>query len=237
MLNIPNHLDALKLGSTPVDFHADWSIIDQLYQVDSPYVESHIRSTTARFKLGFAAAAIEWIAWRLDGIVEIKEPLDYAEALWAAAIDFRLFNYLEWSRPDSNPVRYVLYCAWEEASAVLRGSQKKGNRNTEDCLRLALLARHVLSKDQKDVFAEWLRCVLGERLIKYWQIDPMEKDPDICLGKFVPREAFDHSFEFSLSDSENLAKSYIENLDFDSNSFLIPSVEVKRLGLSKHKRK
>jgi hypothetical protein len=226
MLTIPNYIEALEMRDTEPRFKADSATVAKLFDIEVPVVWNWMVEATERAKLGFAAATAEWVAWRLHGTTDVSDLLHFIEALWAAVIDYRYTQEIRHEAPeDKNAIGIVLFLTWREANAVYRGCQE-GRGNANDCVRLSLLARHVLPKKHQDALKKWLTVILRERVAKLYQID---EDPHNPQGFPVPREAFNPNFDFDPNKTNDLLKAFLENVDHTTNPYLRSPEEMKKL--------
>jgi hypothetical protein len=230
MLTMPSYIERLGLRGTKPQFKARPIDITQLFDAEVPMVETRTRKTTERVKLAFGAAAAEWVVWRLDGITDVIDILQFIEAIWAAIIDYRYAREIPHKKPaDEDPLRYILFVTWRDVNALFLRCQE-GDGNPDDCVQLSLLARHVLPKKHHGALKDWLTVILQERVKTLWPMDPDIEDPVIRQGSPVPREVFNPDFDFDPGRSTDLLQAFLEGLDYTANPYLRSPEEMKQLG-------
>lgn len=229
MLIIPPYIEAAGVRGTSPTFKTDLMSLNLLADVEVPSVDTRTRKSSEQAKLAFSAATTEWVAWRLDGVVDVSDLLNFAEGLWAAVIDYRYFREVEHSAPKSSGgLDHVIFRTWQDANSFIRLCPR-GQGNSKDCVLLAVLARHVLPKSKQEIFKNWLAVVL-DRIKTYWAMDLSTKGAEARQGPPVPRVAFDPSLEYMPSMDKKLLGDFLASLDPKTNPYLRSPEEMKKAG-------
>src|SRR5450432_2962623 len=110
MLQIPSYIESVGVRGSKPEFKASLSIIDELLDTNVPLVDLAMDDAPERAKLAFGAAVTEWIAWRLDGVTDVTDLLNFAEAMWVANIDYRYAHEIPHEPPENTRGgEYVAY--------------------------------------------------------------------------------------------------------------------------------
>jgi hypothetical protein len=230
MLIIPPYIEAAGVRGMSPTFKTDLMSLNLLADVEISSVDTRTGKSSEQAKLAFSAAVTEWIAWRLDGVVDVSDLLNFAEGLWAAVIDYRYFNEVDHPTPKNKEggLDHVIFRTWQDANSFIRLCPR-GQGRSENCVLLAVLARHVLPKPKQEIFKNWLAVVL-ERIKTYWAMDLSTKGAEARQGPPVPRAAFDPSLEYTPSMDKKLLGDFVASLDPKTNPYLRSPEEMKKAG-------
>lgn len=224
------YIEALNICGLPVDFEGDMPTLDLLFDQNVSIVDDWMDDATERSKIAFAAAVVEWIAWRLDGLVGDDALHELARALWAAMVDIRYWKGVHREQPNpGGPLDWISYATWQEAEALMRLS-REGKGSPENVVDLVLLARHVLPKSARSTFKQWLLVVLDKRIGVHWQLDGDPRSRAARLGALVSREALDPTRPLDEAAMPAQVKALLRKVDWRQNRYLRSPEELRALG-------
>lgn len=235
MLIIPTYIEQAHVCGLPAKFSTTNDDIDNIFDIQSPAV-ARVASISERAKLAFTAALVEWIVWRLDGLIKTEDMLNFAESLWAAVVDYDYTKSIDHDLFNDQPLQLILYNTWSTANAQLRLC-KEGEGEGLYCVNLASMARYVMPKKTKS-FAEWLKPVLV-RLVKLYEwpdelqdedVDWDEVDMELIHGPWVPRQVLDPNFDFDQKMTNGLINDFLQSLDYTKNPYLRTPEEMLHMG-------
>ncbi|WP_457334978.1 hypothetical protein [Rhizobacter sp. P5_C2] len=206
--------------------------MDRLFDQNISIVDDWMDEATERAKIAFAAGAVEWIGWRLDGVAPDTDLLELAQALWAAMVDIRYWKNLDRGEPESGgALEWLTFTVWQEAEALMRLSAK-AQSNSEDLVHLALLARHVLPKSAHGEFKKWLTVLLDDRVGVHWQLDDASGGREERLGPLVSREALDPAQPLDEAAIPAQVDVLLRSIDWKNNRYLRSPDELAAIGFS-----
>lgn len=242
---LPGYIDS-TLNQYPIDYSWDDSNVES--KIDFSYAENithHFTPITLRAKLLLLSGINDWILVRLSAIP--FEPIFYqiAEAAYCANINKYLFNLkFQLFRNDyQGPVNGVLWCSGYSsvlANYFMSALSDDLDDNElyeeyhptvidDDLTFLIALTFHILPKEKKAAFDDWLTQVI-KRLSHYYipkqdgEFDHLfgfENDKD-WLGDYVAREVLDLDYPYHPKDAVKLCDQFLQQVDYRNNPLLVP---------------
>lgn len=219
-----NYLTSSGVASRDIKYTwDDWDVDSSYEPLDDDHV-SNLEKMSHRANIAFTVASGEWIIFRYSVLSTDPVPSEYAEAAWAAIIDWRYAEYFEppdedWMGPIRGPLSLAIIMI---VDAINRADQ-----DDLPCIASASisnLAKHVIGNNAP--YLDWEQKVV-RRLQKLFAFD--EDDP---MGAVVPREALDPDFDFRIDMTADLIRAFLSKLDHTKNRFLVAPKEMVDMGFA-----
>lgn len=216
---VPNYIKRTGLRTNEIRYTWDDWDVDKSYEPLDKDVRAQMALVTHRANVAFTISCAEWIYWRFSTVSDDLAPIQYAEAAWAAIIDWRYTKYFE--PPDADwmgPVRGPLSLA---IIFVVNAIERMVHDDLPEIASASILAltKHVLPSDQA-AFLSWDSWARQTAAALY------PRNPANPRGIVVPREAMDPDADFCLDRTPDLIASFLSGLDPDSNPFLRTPAEM-----------
>jgi hypothetical protein len=206
----PSYIPVESIAAYPME-HAwdDWDPYELIGDPD-PSVVERLRPVSRHGVLAFALACTEWILYRMKIHSDDDLPWQYVDAQWAGLLNSDLAY--EWE-PDQ-----------DHADGPVRGPIDMAVRQITNCSRAlhlgegeldaALIARvAVFVMPDPSTFLKWQDQAL-DRLAQLYERD------GAGFGPPIPREALEPGVEMTAQSGIELARRYVQTLDFGNNEFL-----------------
>src|SRR5213593_1576884 len=94
MLPMPAYIAAAGVRGAPIKHK--WTSSDPIDR-EVPKLWQAFNKISKRSMLALAAGTAEWVAWRFDGVADVTDNLQFAEAAYAGIVD--LAYVVRWQRP------------------------------------------------------------------------------------------------------------------------------------------
>lgn len=193
----------------------------------------------AKFVLGLAIA--EWIVWRFHGMADTKDLLQRLEAARPTVLTSRYTKDLRVEVEDAptfsserrvdGPLRLVLHFLGEIKERYQAGYIYM----TEEIVRTAVLARHVLPDNVRKDFDDWLKESIRPAVSAYPPQPPYDKTTEryIATGEEpVPMELYDPQWTYTPERAKEALRALLKSLDPKSNPYLRTPSEMKDVGFT-----
>lgn len=229
ILTIPKYIEDTGIQGAPIKHRWSEEASDDVYARESPKMEDLMDEISFRGVLALSAGISEWIAWRLHGLSNYEEPLQFIEAVWAGVIDHRYTIEWEWAenRKYTGPIDGPLAHSNGLLNSIYRYFCIRENGITMEAVYLIFLARHVMPK--KKVFEDWLKTMLS-RLTELYPREEYENEEEEELRPPVFREVLDPVFDFKPNIATELLSDFLKRLDRSDNPYLRSPEKMQALG-------
>lgn len=216
----PPDIARAGIPGAPIDYAWSTDVSDGIVWAsdeDDPALARAITPLSLRAGMALLAAAVEWVAWRYAGIVDITDALQRVEAGYAAAVDparARLPMPDEPFPRDKGKAQGPLKLARMLLSWGFEALRRGDSEVLSRAFSAILLARHVVP----DVvaFEAWLEDVLRRSDARFPRTPlPLDAQPSIAPSFF---ESGADSRESSLRDR---MEEFVRGLS-SANPYLLP---------------
>lgn len=247
---IPPYIKAADIVDAPLDFiwKGPLSHIGPVETVNKMF--DLIASKTTCGMLTQAAGIISWGAWRLKKEADVKILLQMIEASFA----FQVHPYYvdpdgaDTYEPEDEPAAQsaadqLQVLLWEGIDADKYWQNYY--QPIDSAFHAAYLVRHIMPKNKKKVYSNWLEGMLERirRIAPKPDEDPIEDEEQLSpsekeayyarhWGVALPPEVLDLSFDYQHGDREKRIDHFLRQLDWKANPFLRSPDQMLQLGFS-----
>ena len=229
VMNKPGHIVRAGIAGAKITYQWSEKDTDSIFERENPKLEDALNKTHFKGNMAIGVAVAEWVLWRLDGHVDLKDAWNRIEAAWASVIDPLYTKEVGDLNGEGRGVKEgPINSALDELNETYFMYQKSDPNIAENAVILILIARHVCP--EKKIFDSWLSETL-RRLSNQFPMDLTYYDEssdtyDNSYEKPVPREFFDPQLDFVESDSIKLLNNYLKGLNPADNPYLSKSEEM-----------
>ncbi|MCA9470405.1 MAG: hypothetical protein KC643_33835 [Nitrospira sp.] len=203
-MEVPNYIRNAEIIGAPIKYKWNNKLALKFYAAKDQNVRLYeaVDKSSFKAKLAIGIAITEWIIWRFEGHINLKDAQLRTQAGWVAVIDPAYVKTLEMDLSkgihDSEIVKGPLEITLE-IFGLIYGRYAIGNIYlAEHIVKQAMRAQHLLP--DKKIFSDWLT----DAVKKTAKVFPRETEYDEDTGiydasheKPVPREFFEPSFSYS----------------------------------------
>ena len=214
---LPAYLTTLGLPALPLTYEWDESVRDSFLDEDD---ERNLRLAEALshthdaavFALGVAST--QWIAARLDGLIDLDDTLLRIDAAWALVVDPRYARLTPPALPKGLAPPALEDPRWLARKVLATAADRfsDGDDAQGHVMSLILLARHVT--DGSLHFSPWLTESLRRCHACWGRADPA------AAAHPVPPDAFDPGARWTITGANAAQASFVRTLDPATNPFL-----------------
>jgi hypothetical protein len=234
---IPGYIEKAAIKGAPVKYKWTTDISLKFYAAKDQNLKlsNAIRESNFKAKMAIGLAVTEWIAWRFDGILPVKDACQRTEAGWASVIDpayakpltFELSRGIHDKEPAKGAMEVALAVLYIMSGRYQKGSIYLG----ESVTRQVVLAEYLIPN--REAFRDWL----SSSLRRAAQLFPRKVEYDRNTGIYdashetpVPREFFEPGFEYSEAAAHEAWKRFLRTLRPAENFYLRTPEELKAEG-------
>ncbi len=245
---IPRYIDKAGIAGAPLDFvwRGAQAHIGPVETVNKLFDLIGYKTTCGM--LTQAAGIISWGAWRLEGHTDVSVLLQMVEASFA----FQVHPYyvdLEGAPTRKPKDRPPAESAAAKLQALLWGGLDADEywqsyyQPHDSAFHSAYIVRHIMPKNKKQVFSDWLEGMLGRiKKVAPKPDEPRVEDPDALSpkeraayyarhwGQPLPTQILDLELDYQSSKREELVDRFLRELRWKDNPFLRSPEAMKALG-------
>lgn len=247
MFQIPL-LDGLALDDAPLV--RTWKGADEHIgplEAVTPVLQRMAGKTTCG-TVSIMAGLMVWGARRIRGFYDTDFCLEMAEAAFAWQHDWRYFDHLAEpykDTPDQPPEESATFVLDDLLRGTLTGESVfySFDQPTFPAMHMAYVVNHIMTKETRPVFEEWLKKVAGR--LNRFALTPDLRTPNYddfesrdayrahCApmrGGALPPVVLDPSVDIESLDLAAAALAYLKSLDHTKNRFLRSPEDMKAMG-------
>jgi hypothetical protein len=199
----------------------DWHT-ERAYEPLDDELLARMAGVSYRANIALTVACAEWITYRFGVLSDDPTPAQYAEAAWAAIVDWRYTAYYEPPIPEwSGPIRRPLALAMMMMVDVINRTDQDDMPEI-DSASISNLTEHVLTDPTP--FRTWRERIVARLESLY------PRDEDHPEGPVVPRQALDPDFDFHPDQTPELIRRFLAGISPTANSFLSPPDAMRVMG-------
>lgn len=242
---LPEILSKSNIANAPLKYKWNSDIHDDF--MGGEKVDNNVKLFKVFSKLNYkaniamAAAAAEWICYRLATHINFGEIFLRVDALWAAAINVDYIKNTPIAigifRP-SDQVEGVLWCVVDAYETIMSCILRRSVYITEGSVYLSVLAQYIMPKGDK-TYQEWLQNKLRILASKFpcpydiYSFDGHDREAyDSSSEPPIPRDfIFEDEFDY---DKNGLTSCnlFLSELKKENNPYLFSSEELIQRGFS-----
>jgi hypothetical protein len=225
MLEMPSYIQDSGIVGAPIAYKWKPFLYQALADKSPRNLQKAVDEISCNGTIALAIGIVEILWWRLKGLGNRRETIQYVEALWAWSIDRR---YLKKDVPEQERVD-----RGHRVDGVLAGAEVKlftatTNATVDDPARgksfagLAAIVRYTMPNPK--FFDSWLKQTV-ERFVPAFPYDPDKPE-----GMVVPRRFLDPTVAITKKAVPGLLDEQLQSIDYKDNSFLRSPAELQAAG-------
>lgn len=247
-IQVPGYINSAGIVGAPLDFKWEGALshIGPVETVNKMFNLIGYKTTCGM--LTQAAGIISWGAWRLQGHTDVSVLLNMIEASFAFQVHPHYVDRdgADTWEPEDEPAAES--CASELQALLWEGLDadswwRSYYQPHDSAFHSAYVVRHIMPKNKKKIFSNWLEGMLArilkiapkpdEQPIKNLkELSPEEKADYYARhwGEALPPQVLDLEFDYKCDMREDLVNRFLSELDWKNNPFLRSPKEMKSLG-------
>lgn len=231
-LTIPKYIPEGMLFNREIRYRWDDMNILPFFDVHDGDLVQNLADLTESAIGGLTIAMAEWVVFRLTRFDDDPRPVQILEAAWCANVDHHYAEGFELSRRDwLGPIRAPMMVAIDILHATLYESLEGPDKPIEGPCLMSNLVEHICGVGE--AFYLWRKQSIDRLRMYYVAPDPLDDLYDEQIeGTIVPREAFDPEFQFQPGLSIDLARRFLQRVDYLNNPFLCSPQEMLKEGFA-----